>query len=169
MRLRLGVAAVAAAVIVPFAVTARVGSGRHGDPPDSYRPPVERPISVPFRQPTSTYGPGHRGVDYATEPGEAVHAIGSGTVTFAGQVAHLRFVTIRHPDGLDSTYSYLATIAVRRGQHVAQGDVVGLAGGTLHLGVRRGAVYLDPTGLFHPHRRRAILVAPGFVRWPRAG
>jgi murein DD-endopeptidase MepM/ murein hydrolase activator NlpD len=167
MRLRIGAAAIA--VVVPLVATTFVGSSGHADPSGTYRPPVDRPVSVPFHAPSNPYGPGHRGVDYATVPGEPVRAIGGGTVTFAGQVAHLRFVTIRHPDGLDSTYSYLATIEVRRGQHVAQGEVVGRAGQILHLGVRRGTVYLDPTRLFRTRRRRAILVGPGFaLHRPRA-
>lgn len=138
---------------------------RSSSPPPragAYRPPVDRSIIEPFRAPPTPYAAGHRGIDYGTVPGESIRAIGDGTVTFAGPVARERYVTVRHPDGLDSTYAYLASITVRRGQHVRQGDQVGTAGPILHLGVRRDGRYLDPSTLFRPlaARRRPILVPP---------
>jgi murein DD-endopeptidase MepM/ murein hydrolase activator NlpD len=95
-----------------------------------------------------------------------VKAIGPGVVSFAGPVAGRIVATIRHPGGLRSSYTGLAGLAVRRGDRVDGGQIVGLAAGPLHLGVRRGDRYLDPASLFGRPvgGGRAILVpdrAPG--------
>jgi Peptidase family M23/Putative serine esterase (DUF676) len=109
-----------------------------------YRPPVEAPVNDPFRAPTSPYGPGHRGIEYDTAPGTPVGAVAPGTVVFAGDVAGVRWVTLRHPDGVRTTYGPLATIAVVTGQPVAGGDVVGTTAGRLLLTARVGDDYVDP-------------------------
>jgi len=64
-------------------------------PPVTYRPPVDAPISDPFRPPSNPYGAGNRGLEYATERGTPVAVAADGTVTFAGVVAGKRWVTIR--------------------------------------------------------------------------
>jgi murein DD-endopeptidase MepM/ murein hydrolase activator NlpD len=91
---------------------------------------------------------GNRGIEYATLPGSPVRAIGPGVVAFAGPVAGRLVVTLRHPDGLRSSYSGLATVEVRSGGRVAAGEAVGHAADRLHLGVRRGDTYLDPASLW---------------------
>jgi murein DD-endopeptidase MepM/ murein hydrolase activator NlpD len=152
MRLVSPVALVATAVFAVFPTAASAGSV----PRTPYRPPVDRPITDPFRAPANRYAAGNRGLDYATVPGDPIVSIGAGTVTFAGLIAHQRYVTVHHPDGLDSTYSYLAAVTVHRGQVVARGEQLGVAGTTFHLGVRRGDDYLDPARLFG--RGRPVLV-----------
>ena len=77
-------------------------------------------------------------------------------MTFAGAIGGQRFVTVLHADGLRTSYAFLATIEVHAGQVVAQGDVVGTSGATVHFGVRRGTVYLDPE----------LLLAGWRPRWP---
>ena len=110
--------------------------------------PVDAPIRDPYRPPATPYGPGNRGIEYATDSGTAVRASGGGVVAFAGVIAYERYVSIDHPGGIRTTYSYLLTIAVVAGQRVAQGDVVGTAGTRLHFGARRSGVYIDPASLF---------------------
>jgi hypothetical protein len=117
-------------------------------PPPTYRPPVEAPVVDPFRPPATTYGPGNRGLEYGTAPGTEVRAAGDGEVVFAGPVAGSLHVTVRHPDGLRTTYSFLARIDVVVGQAVHQGDRVGVTVAHLHLGARVGDAYLDPASLF---------------------
>ena len=124
-------------------------------------PPVDAPISDPYRPPSTPYGPGNRGIEYATRPGVEVRASGSGVVAFAGVIAHERYVSIDHEGGIRTTYSYLATIEVVAGQRVAQGDVVGTAGARLHFGARRFGRYIDPASLFEiatPRRARLVPV-----------
>jgi len=125
--------------------------------PGTYHPPVRAEVVDPFRAPSTPWGPGNRGLEYATVPGTAVRAIGAGQVVFAGQVGGRLAVTVLHPDGRRSSYSDLATIEVVTSALVPRGAQVGRAGPTLHLGVREGDRYVDPAQLFH-ERRRAVLV-----------
>ncbi|MGH9117030.1 MAG: peptidoglycan DD-metalloendopeptidase family protein [Acidimicrobiales bacterium] len=114
----------------------------------TYRPPVVAPVLDPFRAPASPYGPGNRGIEYDTAPGQPVVASASGVVTFAGAVAGTRHVTIGHVDGVRTSYSFLASVEVTSGQRVEQGSPVGTAGDTFHFGARIGDVYVDPDLLF---------------------
>ncbi len=144
---------IAPAVLVAANITTAPSSPR-------YRPPTDAVVSEPFRAPAGPYGAGNRGLDYSTRPGSAVRAIGDGTVVFAGPVAGQLYVTVLHPDGLRSSYSYLAAIDVTLGQSVVIGAQIGVAGDRLQLGVRRGDTYIDPATLFRPRR-------PHLVRRPR--
>lgn len=117
-------------------------------PPTPYLPPVEAPVVDGFRPPETRYGPGNRGLEYGTEPGAAVAAVADGVVTFAGTVAGTRHVTVRHADGVRTTYSFLARVDVVGGQSVRQGQVLGTTTARLHLGARRGDAYFDPASLF---------------------
>jgi triacylglycerol esterase/lipase EstA (alpha/beta hydrolase family) len=119
--------------------------------------PVTGPVAQPFVAPRSRYSAGHRGVDFAVPAGTPVRAANAGEVTFAGSVAGSLHVVIAHGDGLRTSSSFLATIAVRRGQHVERGQVIGTTGagtgehaGVLHFGLRVGDVYVDPMLLFAP-------------------
>jgi murein DD-endopeptidase MepM/ murein hydrolase activator NlpD len=168
------------------AAATAVSLGVPNAPPGTYHPPVDAPVRDPFRPPPGPFGPGNRGIEYATTPGTRVLAIGPGVVVFAGPIAGERYVTVRHLDGLRSSYSYLATIAVREGDVVSERTVVGLAGTRLHLGVRRGDEYIDPAGLWGrpygpmrpvlvpldggptPAARGAPAPGPGGARAPRA-
>ncbi|HEX6237328.1 MAG TPA: M23 family metallopeptidase [Acidimicrobiales bacterium] len=114
----------------------------------TYVPPVAAPAADPFRPPATPYGPGNRGIEYATSSGDEVRASAAGKVLFAGHVAGALHVTLGHADGVRTSYSFLASVEVARGQRVAQGDRLGTAGGRLHVGARIGDVYLDPAVLF---------------------
>jgi murein DD-endopeptidase MepM/ murein hydrolase activator NlpD len=134
------------------ALVGAAGVGLH------YQPPVAGPITDHFRPPACTWCPGNRGIDYATVPGEPVVASERGVVTFAGQVGGQLFVVVSHPDGLRTTSAYLASVTVRVGQSVAQGQVLGYAAGSVHFGVRQGDRYLDPELLLDGKLQRAVLV-----------
>jgi murein DD-endopeptidase MepM/ murein hydrolase activator NlpD len=124
------------------------GAAAAADPPPVYIPPVDAPISDPFRAPPTPYGAGNRGLEYTTVPGTPVRASGAGTVVFAGSVAGSLHVTLSHADGLRTSYSFLATVEVVTGQRLRQGDRLGTTGARLHFGVRSGETYLDPMLLF---------------------
>lgn len=113
-----------------------------------YAPPVDAPVADPFRPPPGPYDPGNRGLEYDTDPGDPVGASGPGTVVFAGAVGGGLHVTVRHADGLRTSYSFLADISVVVGQQVGRGERLGVAGERLHLGARAGDAYLDPADLF---------------------
>ena len=142
--------AVAAALVV-VTVTIVVHADPAGaTPPEPlvHTPPVEEPVADPFRPPATPYGPGNRGLAYDLAPDTPVRATADGTVVFAGQVGATRHVTVLHADGLRTSYSFLSSLDVRRGDHVARGAVLGRAGPGFHLGARDGEHYLDPESLF---------------------
>lgn len=123
-----------------------------------FRPPVDAPVTDPFRPPENPYGPGNRGVEYDTEPGDVVRAAAPGAVAFAGAVAGTLHVTVDHGGGLVSSYSYLQRLSVRVGTHVDQGAVIGVAGERLHFSVRLEGSYSDPAGFIGVRRVRVRLV-----------
>jgi hypothetical protein len=143
---------------VAVAVTARPAHSADTEEEVGWMRPVDGAVVHPFEEPASVYGPGHRGADLAAPPGTPVRAANDGVVSFAGSVADTLHVTVAHAGGLRTSYSFLAGVAVRAGQEVARGDVVGTAGGTgpdhdgtvLHLGLRVGDRYVDPMLLFRP-------------------
>ncbi|WP_240157423.1 murein hydrolase activator EnvC family protein [Pseudonocardia broussonetiae] len=127
-------------------------------------------VRRPFRAPEHAYGPGHRGVDLAGVPGQAVLAARGGTVVFAGPVGGRSLVSVQHDDGLRTTYEPVAP-AVTAGTVVAAGAVLGVlepghpgCPDCLHWGVRRDRTeYLDPLVLLRPPRVRLLPVP---VPWP---
>jgi len=127
-----------------------------------YGPPVLAPIADGFRERNGRYGPGNRGIEYATDAGIVVSSVAGGEVLFAGPVVGRGVVTILHDDGLRSSYTGLAARLVHRGEIVGSCDPIGRTAGRLHLSVRAGSAYLDPAILFaeaaRPPRPTARLV-----------
>ena len=120
--------------------------------------PVVGPVTRSFDPPDTPFGSGHRGIDIAAPVGTPVRAAAAGTVTFAGPVGGRLFVTLDHGAGLESTYSFLDSIAVRRGDVVSPGQAIarsgtGHAGGVvpgLHFGVKLVDTYVDPLEYLGP-------------------
>ncbi len=110
----------------------------------TYLAPVDGRVIDGFRPPSSPYGPGNRGLEYATTPGQGVRAAADGEVTFAGRIGASAHVVVLHPDGLRTSYSFLSATSVQRGDQVVQGQVVGIAGPVVHFGARAGERYIDP-------------------------
>jgi biotin carboxyl carrier protein len=128
--------------------------------PVTYTPPVDAPISDPFRAPATPYGPGHRGIEYDTAPGTEVHASAPGTVVFAGSVAGSRWVTISHRDGVRTTYGPLAEVVVDTGQQVAAGAVLGATVQRLLLTARVAENYVDPALLLSTEQIVHLVAEP---------
>jgi triacylglycerol esterase/lipase EstA (alpha/beta hydrolase family) len=141
------VALAVAAAVVP-ATAAGAQSSQGAPPTPAYSPPVSAPIADPFRPPAGPYGAGNRGLEYDTATGDPVWASADGTIVFAGPVAGALHVTVRHTDGVRTSYSFLAGIDVALGQQVRRGDRVGIAGERFHFGARVGDAYFDPASLF---------------------
>lgn len=73
----------------------------------------------------------HEGVDLAARLGTPIPSVADGRVTFAGvQNGYGNVVKIGHPGGYETVYAHLDSIAVRRGQAVAGGQVIGKSGAT---------------------------------------
>ncbi len=142
------VAASSVAVLAPHTASAQVSRSA----PLRWSAPVDGPIVAEFREPSHRYGPGHRGLDFAVEPSTPVRAAGAGIVVFAGRIDEAWYVSIDHGDGVVTTASYLAEVAVARGDRVQRGQAVGVSGaigsghdGTVvHLGLRVDGAYRDP-------------------------
>jgi murein DD-endopeptidase MepM/ murein hydrolase activator NlpD len=120
--------------------------------------PVTGPVIRAFDPPDSPYGAGHRGIDIAAPAGSIVVAPADGRVAFAGPVGGRLFLTIDHSGGLESTYSWVASLEVRKGDLVQRGQPVARSGAghtgdllpNLHLGVKLDDVYVDPLDYLEP-------------------
>ena len=120
--------------------------------PGTYAWPVEGPVLRPFEEPPSPYEAGHRGIDIGAAFGTPFVAAESGVVAFAGWIAGSLFVSVDHPDGVRTTYSWLSEALVSPGQEVTKGEVLGHTGqghpgsieSHLHFGARVGTEYIDP-------------------------
>ena len=120
--------------------------------------PAEGQVLRPFSLGENPFAAGHhRGVDIAAPSGSLVRAPAGGDISFAGTVPHGgKTVTIRTADGWSVTLVHLGSLAVRRGDRVAERDAVGTIGPSgetehttpyVHLGVRRTDEdhgYVDP-------------------------
>ena len=135
------------------------------DDPWPYQWPVRAPVIDPFRPPAHPYGPGNRGVEFATADGAAVASAGRGVVRFAGQVGGRLYVTVAHPDRVRLSYGPLRSVEVRVGQWVASGEPIGRTGSRLHVGARVGHAYVDPAIVFGG--RRLVQLVPTAAPTPR--
>jgi murein DD-endopeptidase MepM/ murein hydrolase activator NlpD len=94
----------------------------------------------------------HAGVDMAGALGSPIYAAASGVVLKAGvQGGYGNCVEIDHGRGMTTRYGHLASIDVREGQKLNQGDVLGGMGSTgrstgthLHFEVRVDGQAVNP-------------------------
>lgn len=131
-----------ATTVAPSAVAAQLAGGVGHDPP------VDAPIVDPFRPPENRFGPGNRGIEYGSVPGQTVRATSGGVVSFAGQVGGDLFVTVRHDPQLRTTVGFVGEILVEAGERVERGQPIAIAAGPLHFTARRDGIYFDPELLF---------------------
>ena len=94
----------------------------------------------------------HEGVDYGAPIGTAVHVVGDGVVSFAGQQnGYGNVIQVQHSDNRMTVYAHLSKIDVRRGERVSQGEHIGDVGMTgwatgphLHFEFRVAGAVKDP-------------------------
>jgi murein DD-endopeptidase MepM/ murein hydrolase activator NlpD len=73
----------------------------------------------------------HQGIDIATDKGNPIYATADGTVESAGPAGQYgNLIVLAHDFGLSTRYGHLSRFAVRVGQRVARGDVIGFVGST---------------------------------------
>lgn len=73
----------------------------------------------------------HLGIDYAAPTGTPVQSIGEGRVIFSGPKGGAgNLIQIEHSNGYQAFYMHLSRILVHSGEHIAQGQTIGLVGMT---------------------------------------
>ncbi len=100
----------------------------------------------------------HKGLDFGASTGTPIMAAGDGSVAFAGDKGtYGRYVQLKHPAGFATAYAHMSRIAVKRGQSVRQGQIIGYVGTTgrstgphLHYEVLAGDKQVNPAGLKLP-------------------
>ena len=117
--------------------------------------PVPGAISSRYgmrRHPILGYRRMHSGVDFRARSGTPIYAATDGVVNYAGRNGgYGNFVRLRHPGNLSTGYAHMSRIAVRNGQAVRRGQVIGYVGSTglstgphLHYEMYRGGQKIDP-------------------------
>lgn len=94
----------------------------------------------------------HRGIDIATRIGKDVVAPAGGVVIKVSKDPGIgNEVRINHGNGIITSYGHLLKFAVKRGQRVERGDVIGYVGNSgrstgphLHYGVQVRDIYVNP-------------------------
>ena len=95
----------------------------------------------------------HRGLDYAGAWGSPIYAGADGKVTLVGPGFTLlgNCVIVNHGEGLTGLYLHMSSIAVKEGQMVKKGDLIGKLGNTgastgphLHYATYFHGVPVDP-------------------------
>ncbi|MGD9735089.1 MAG: murein hydrolase activator EnvC [Solirubrobacterales bacterium] len=118
--------------------------------------PVEGPITSGFGG--RDIGAGyeyHPGIDISVPEGTPIHAALSGTVVFTQSEAESggygNYTCIDHGGGLSTCYAHQSEFLVSAGQHVSQGELIGLSGNTgystgphVHFEVRIFGEVTDP-------------------------
>ena len=104
----------------------------------------------------------HSGLDIAGERGQPVYATASGRVTHIGYSgAYGNLVIVDHGFGLQTKYGHLSGYAVKKGDRVKRGDVIGKLGSTgrstgnhLHYEVLANGRLLNPLQLLTQQKPR---------------
>jgi murein DD-endopeptidase MepM/ murein hydrolase activator NlpD len=94
----------------------------------------------------------HSGIDFRGPVGSPVYTTAPGVIVKAGRHGgYGKLVEVRHENGVTTRYAHLSMIAVRAGQKVKRGDMIGKLGNTgrstgphLHYETRVGGRAIDP-------------------------
>lgn len=120
--------------------------------PLKFEPRITSSFSASRKHPILGYSRAHNGVDYHAPSGAPVAAVAPGVVTLAGWTSGGgRTVKVRHPNGYETEYLHLSSIATKAGAHIGQGELVGRVGMTglatgphLHYGLKKNGRYVNP-------------------------
>jgi len=121
-------------------------------------PVVSRGISSGYgrrRHPILGYSRMHAGIDFRASYGTPIYAVTDGTVAFAGRHGgHGNYVKLSHGGGMGTGYAHMSRIAVRSGERVRRGQVIGYVGSTglstgphLHYEMYRNGATVNPTSV----------------------
>ncbi len=135
-------------------------SGGGGAPPASsgqLQRPVDARAGSPFGyrvHPISGVRKLHAGIDFGAPTGTPIYAADDGRVLSAGvRGGYGNATVIEHGGGLATLYAHQSRFAVRAGQTVSRGEVIGYVGSTgystgphLHFETRVNGTPVDPAG-----------------------
>ena len=102
----------------------------------------------------------HSGIDIGGTAGQNIVAVAAGTVAVATtNSSYGNYVMINHGNGTASLYAHMSSLAVKAGQTVSQGQVVGYCGSTgastgphLHFEVIKNGVKVNPLNYVNPSK-----------------
>jgi murein DD-endopeptidase MepM/ murein hydrolase activator NlpD len=143
------------------------------------------------RHPILGYRRMHSGIDFGGGYGAPIYAVTDGVVSMAGRNGgYGNFVRLNHGNGLGTGYGHMSRIAVRAGQRVTRGQVIGYIGSTglstgphLHYELYRNGRAVNPSSVtfvtrallegkaladFRARIRQLTAVAPGAALTPIA-
>lgn len=133
---------------------AAAGGGGGGGGGGSWVRPSGGWLSGTFGWCSNAYcgGNNHTGIDLALGCGNPIYAASGGTVTFAGWAGMGgNMVYLNHPDGTQTRYAHMSSIAAGRGAGVGTGQIIGYVGSTgastgchLHYETLQGGRFVDP-------------------------
>lgn len=111
---------IASALLLNFVPTSNSASAT-----ETWRVPVDSPtLAKEFRQPSSDWSSGHRGVDYLVQGKQSVFSAHAGLVTFTGRVVNRSVVSIRHGNGYTTSYEPVCS-DLQTHSMVETGQVIG--------------------------------------------
>jgi murein DD-endopeptidase MepM/ murein hydrolase activator NlpD len=123
--------------------------------------PTDFSLEPPLTYNGTFYPHFHTGLDLGAPLDTPLHAAADGVVLLAAAsvdstgklVGYGNYVVIAHPDGFVTLYGHLDSIAVKAGQVVHQGEIIGQEGSTgwstgphVHFEIRHNGQFLDPAG-----------------------
>jgi len=117
------------------------------------------PSTLPFEPSFAGVAHFHTGVDVASPQGTPMLAADDGVVALVGSgtTGYGNYVVLAHAGGITTLYGHLLTATVRQGDHLTQGQVIGLEGSTgystgphVHFEVRVNGLPVDPLPYLPP-------------------
>ena len=109
------------------------------------------------------------GINIAAQKGAPVRAVDAGIVAYAGNElrGYGNLVLVKHQSGFISAYAHCEELLVKKGDRVAQGQVIAKVGATggvsepqLHFELRRGKSAVDPRQFLAPAPSAALAAPP---------
>lgn len=87
-------------------------------------PYLESAVMEDYLAPVSSYGSGHRGIDFRVQPGGPIHSPADGLVHFSGLVVDRNVISIRTNTGKIASFEPVCS-KLTRGESVSRGEIIG--------------------------------------------
>ena len=117
----------------------------------------------------------HAGMDLTAKSGTPIYAPADGVVEYAKKKgSYGNYLLLNHPYGFKTAYGHLKKFAVKEGDYISKGDLVGYVGNTgrstgphLHYEIRYLQKWLDPKNFkeLSPQNYSKIMKKESFIEW----